>query len=112
MSSAAVEAFGREVKRRRRALGMSILALGAAAGLTPNYVSDVEEAQRTRGISLGAAFRIASALGAELPELIGFGGLSGVGLEAARLVEALPGHLREAALTLLRALQSREERAS
>ena len=107
MSSEAVQAFGREVRRRREALGMSLSALAVASNLTSNYVHIIEEATRPRGVSLDAAIRLAKALGAELPDLLGFRGFEGFdgpAVEAARIVQALPSDLRKAALVVLRAL--------
>ena len=59
-------------------------------------------ARRPLGLSLRVAFRVADGLGVELPELVGFKGLSGPGIEAGRLVSALAPKLRTAVLALLR----------
>jgi transcriptional regulator with XRE-family HTH domain len=105
MSSEAVRAFGREVHRRRIALSMNLQALGADAGLTAGYLGNVESGKQARGLSLDVAFRIAKALGADIPDLVGgYKGLSPVGLEAGRLIEALPPLVKVPTLDLLRAL--------
>ena len=105
MTSPAVQAFGCEVKRRRLAKGLSLEALAEGAGLTSVYVHQVEEASRPRGVSLDAALRIAKGLGVDLADLLGDSDITGLGYEAARLVEALPERTQEAALAVLRALR-------
>jgi transcriptional regulator with XRE-family HTH domain len=102
MSSEPVKAFGREVRRRRLGLNMSLDTLSEAAGLSKNYLGDVEMGtRRPRGVSLNAAFRIARGLGVELPELLGFRGLAGAGLEAGRLVSRLKPKMRVTVVALL-----------
>jgi transcriptional regulator with XRE-family HTH domain len=102
MSSERVKAFGREVRRRREALGLTIDMLGEKADLTPIYLGEVEApTRRKRGPSLEVAFRIADGLGVELPELLGYKGLSGAGLEAGRLVSTFRPRMRRAVLALL-----------
>jgi len=44
----AAVAFGREVRRRRHTQGLTLDALGEAAGLTPHYVGSIEAGQRSR----------------------------------------------------------------
>jgi transcriptional regulator with XRE-family HTH domain len=105
MSSDRVKAFGREVRRRRLALNITLETLGEAAGLGGNYISEIEAgSRRPRGLSLDAAFRLADGLGVELPELLGFQGLSGTGIEAGRIVSTLGPKLRIAVLALLRSI--------
>ena len=113
MSSERVKAFGREVRRRRLALNMSRETLAKAAGYTKNYLGEVEEdTRRKRGPSLEAAFCIADGLGVELPELLGFHGLSGTGLEAGRLVSSFRPKIRRAVLALLRGIAREEAQCS
>jgi len=104
MSRERVKAFGREVRRRRLALDMSLETLAEEAGLSGAYVREIEAARRPRGLSLVAAVRVADGLGVELPELLGFQGISGPGIEAGRLLSVLPPRLRNAALVLLRGM--------
>ncbi|MCK6586678.1 MAG: helix-turn-helix domain-containing protein [Polyangiaceae bacterium] len=105
MSSEPVKAFGREVRRRRLGLNMSLDTLSEAAGLSRNYLGEVEMGtRRPRGLSLDAAFRIAKGLDVELSELLGFGELPGVGVEAGRLVSQLKPKMRVTVLALLRGL--------
>jgi transcriptional regulator with XRE-family HTH domain len=98
MSSERVKAFGREVRRRRLALDMSLETLAEGAGLSGAYTGEIESgARRPCGLSLQVAFRVADELGVELPELVGFKGLSGPGIEAGRLgagAEAADGRAR------------------
>ena len=105
MSSEQVRAFGREVRRRRMALNRSLDKLGEQAGMTANYLGNVEGGKRARGPSLEAAFRIANALGTDISELVGENrGVSVEGLEAARLFEGLPPGAKRPLIELLRAL--------
>ena len=104
MSSREVRAFGREVRRHRLALHMSLESLGQRAGLTANYLSSIELGQRRRGLSLDAACRIAKSLNTTVPEMLGFRGLTGAEFEASRLIEALPAAVKAKMLDLLRVL--------
>jgi hypothetical protein len=70
------------------------------------------DTRRKRGPSLEAAFCIADGLGVELPELLGFKGLSGPGLEAARLVSSFRPKVRRAVLALLRGIAREEGKCS
>jgi transcriptional regulator with XRE-family HTH domain len=111
MSCEQVRAFGREVRRRRIALNLSLETLGQRTGFTAGYVGNVESGKRPCGLSLAAAFRIAKGLGTDVCDLVGgFQGLSPTGLEAGRLIEAMPAPTRDAAIRLLRALAHRGAR--
>jgi transcriptional regulator with XRE-family HTH domain len=111
MSSAEVRAFGREVHRRRVALGMSLDTLGLEAGLTPNYLSSIERGERPRGVSLDAAFKLAKALDAELSDLLGARSLSAAEIEVGRLVHAMPTEVKVLMINLLRALAAWKRKA-
>ena len=88
---------------------MTLEALAEASGFTTTYVGEVErDPRRKRGLSLEVAFRIADGLGVELPELLGFKGLSGAGLEAGRIVSTLRPTMRRAVLALLRGIARTE----
>jgi transcriptional regulator with XRE-family HTH domain len=111
MAKVAAKRAKSEVRRRRLALNMSLETLAEAAGLSGAYMGEIESgARRPRGLSLQVAFRVAYGLGVELPELVGFNGLSGPGIEAGRLVSALAPKLRTAVLALLRGIPSKEAR--
>lgn len=104
-STAAVRAFGREVRLRRIALNMTLEALAEEAGVSPTYLSEVERGVRHRGLSLDVAFRIAKGMGTDVPDLVGgYRGLSSEGIEAARLIVLLPRRSRVPILALVRAL--------
>jgi transcriptional regulator with XRE-family HTH domain len=105
VSGQEVRAFGREVLRRRSDLGMTQEELGERAKLSAIFVGRVESGKMRRGPSLAMAFRIAKGLEVPLADMLGGGQKIGpMGLEAGRLVEALPKALREPAIRLLRGL--------
>jgi transcriptional regulator with XRE-family HTH domain len=62
-------AFGRVVRVRRLALGMSQETLAHIAGIDRSYMSSVERG--TQNIGLVLASQIARALGVKLSELLG-----------------------------------------
>jgi transcriptional regulator with XRE-family HTH domain len=95
-------AFGREVRRRRHAQGMTLDALGAAADLTPGYIGTIEAGQRD--CSLSTMEKLAAGLGAPLGELLGTPELDPAVLEAGRHLVALPVEVREPIVGALRAL--------
>jgi transcriptional regulator with XRE-family HTH domain len=97
-----LNAFGREVRRRRHAQGMTLDALGAAADLTPGYIGTIEAGQRD--CSLSTMEKLAAGLGAPLGELLGMPDMSPDAIEAARLLSALPFEVREPIVGALRAL--------
>ncbi|HZF49525.1 MAG TPA: helix-turn-helix transcriptional regulator [Polyangiaceae bacterium] len=111
MSSSRVTVFGQEVRRRREARGMTLAMLAEASGLTQAYLNEVElPARRKRGVSLEVAFQISDGLGVELPELLGYKGLSGTGLEAGRLVSSFRPRMRRAVMALLVGIAKQETR--
>ena len=84
---------------------MTLDTLSEAVGFGANCIDEIESgARRPHGLSLQVGFRVADGLGVELPELVGFKGLSGPGIEAGRLVSALGPRLRIRVLALLRAI--------
>lgn len=98
----AARAFGREVRRRRQAQGMTLDALGEAAGLTPNYIGSIE--MGLRDPSIGSMAKLSAGLGAPLGELLGLPELDPAALEAARYLAGLPVEVREAIVGALRAM--------
>jgi len=99
-------AFGREVRRRRLALGLTLERLAERSSLTPNYIGTVEHGQRDP--SLSTILALASGLGVLPGELLGGIGETGpLALEAARLIEAQPAEVQEAMLELLRSMTRR-----
>jgi transcriptional regulator with XRE-family HTH domain len=79
-----VVAIGREVRRRRMALGWTLDASADVAGLTPNFIGGVENGRRN--LSLTSMARIAKGLGVNLADLLGMPELSPEAIGAARLL--------------------------
>jgi transcriptional regulator with XRE-family HTH domain len=104
----AARAFGREIRRRRHAQGLTIEALAAGSGLTPGYIGTIEAGQRDP--SIGSMEKLAAGLGAPLGELLGLPGLPAETLEGARLLSKLPRDVRETIVEALRALAIWAER--
>jgi transcriptional regulator with XRE-family HTH domain len=99
-------AFGREVRRRRGALGLTLEQLAERSGLTPNYIGTVENGHRDP--SLSTVLALAKGLGVSPGELIGgVGDLSSISTEAATLIETLTPEVQSAMLELLRVLSRR-----
>jgi transcriptional regulator with XRE-family HTH domain len=98
--------FGREVRRRRKALGLTLEQLAEKSGLSPHYLSTVETDGRDP--SLSTIVGIAKGLGCPPGELVGgVKELSGAGYEAGRLFEGAPEDVREGVLRILRATSRR-----
>lgn len=93
--------FGREVRRRRRALELTLEQLAERSGLTPNYIGTVENGRRDP--SLSTVLSLARGLGLAPGELLGgVDKLSPLAIEAAQFIEAMPPDLQAATLELLR----------
>jgi transcriptional regulator with XRE-family HTH domain len=98
--------FGREVRRRRGALGLTLEQLAERSGLTPNYIGTVENGRRDP--SLSTVLALAKGLGLAPGELLGgVGELSPASTEAATLIETLSPEVQVATLGLLRVLSKR-----
>ena len=95
-------ALGREIRRRRKAQGLTLERLGEAAGLTPNYIGNIEAGQRDP--SLSSMIRLARAFDSPIGELLGMPEMSADSIEAARLLSVLPAEVREPVVNALRAL--------
>jgi transcriptional regulator with XRE-family HTH domain len=98
--------LGKELRRRRALLGMTAAELAYRAGITANYLGDIETGRRRRNPSLVTMLSLARALGVELPDLLGSQAktLGPASLEAARLLNALPEVTQIAVIRLLRAI--------
>lgn len=98
--------FGREVRRRRKALGITLEQLAERSGLTPNYIGTVENGRRDPSLSTISA--LARGLGVPTGELIGgVGEMSSEALEAARLFDSAAPEVQVALLQLLRSVARR-----
>ncbi len=98
--------FGREIRRRREALGLTLEQLAEASKLTPNYIGTIENGKRDPSLStvlaLSRGLRI---LPAEL-----FGGVDGMSApatEAGLLFDGAPEDVQDAMLALLRSVSKR-----
>ena len=95
--------LGKDVRRRRLALGLTLEQVAEKARLSPNYVGSVEMGRRDP--SLSTVLALARALRIPPGDLLGGAqALEGPALEAARLVASLPGEVQEPLLALLRSL--------
>jgi transcriptional regulator with XRE-family HTH domain len=85
---------------------MTAADLADRAGITANYLGDIETGRRRRNPSLMTLLALASALGVDLPDLLGAyaKSLGPASLEAARLLDALPKATQIAVIRLLRAI--------
>ena len=98
--------FGREVRRRRIALELTLEQLAERSGLTPNYIGTVENGRRDP--SLSTVMSLAEGLGVPAGELVGgVAELGPVAIETARLLEVAPPELQSAILELARAIAKR-----
>lgn len=98
--------FGREVRRRRKALGLTLEQLAERSGLTPNYIGTVENGRRDPSLSTIGA--LARGLGVPAGELIGgISDLSAEAIEAARLFDGAVPEVQAALLSLLRSVARR-----
>ncbi len=98
--------FGKEVRRRREALGLTLEQLAERAELTPNYVGTVENGKRDPSLSTVVAL----AKGLHVPPAELLGGvkeLGPAGVEAGRLFETAAPDVQDAVLRLLRAVTRR-----
>ena len=87
-----VRAFARDLLRRREAEGLTLEELAERAGLTPNYIGNIENGQRDP--SLSTVLKLASALRIEPGEFFGAHGISSAGLEFGRMLDAVPEPIR------------------
>ncbi len=93
--------FGREVRRRREAAGLTLEDLAESSGLSPNYIGQIETGKRDP--SLATMESLAQALDVPLGDLIG--GVRAIGpvaIEVARMFDQLSAGMREGLLMILR----------
>jgi transcriptional regulator with XRE-family HTH domain len=99
-------AFGREVRRRRGVLGLTLEQLAERSDLTPNYIGSVENGRRDP--SLSTVLALAKGLGVSPAELLGSrDDQSPLATEAATLLENLPPELQNGVVELLRVLSKK-----
>jgi transcriptional regulator with XRE-family HTH domain len=104
-----LESFGKEVRRRRQALGITLEELARASGLTPNYLGSIELGKRDPSLSTLEA--IAKGLKVPVGELLGGScDLSPSGLEAAILYDSAAPEVRGAVTDILHSLTTRKKR--
>ena len=98
--------FGREIRRRREALGLTIEELAERAGLSPNYVGTVENGRRDP--SLSTILALAKGLRVPAGELLGgTKELSPAACELGRMFDAASPDGQRLARDLLLALRKR-----
>lgn len=98
--------FGREVRRRRKSLGLTLEQLAENAGLSSHFLSTVETEKRDP--SLTTILKVAKGLGVAPGELLGqIKGVSAAGVEIARQYDAAPSEIQEGVSLILRASSRR-----
>jgi transcriptional regulator with XRE-family HTH domain len=99
--------FGREIRRRRETLGLTLEQLAESSKLTPNYIGTIENGKRDP--SLSTVMALAKGLRVAPAEL--FGGiqdLSPPATEAGILFDGSPSDVQEAVLQILRSVSKRK----
>jgi transcriptional regulator with XRE-family HTH domain len=95
--------FGKEVRRRREARGMTLEQLAARSGLTPNYIGGVEIGKRDPSVS--TMQKLAHGLNVHPSELLEcVMDVSPAAMEVGRTVDGLPGEIRELFVTVMRVI--------
>ena len=94
--------MGREIRRRRRALGLTLEALAERSNLSPHFLSRVETGDKDLAISTLTA--LAKGLGTQPAELLGtVKGVSPAATEIARLYDAASPEIQDGVALILRA---------
>lgn len=97
----AVAAWCAEMKRRRQALHMTLEQLAEGSGMTPNYLSTIENGKRDPCLS--SVLAIARGLGCDAREMFGAAEFSAEDLELLGLIKALPtGDFKKSLIGMLR----------
>jgi transcriptional regulator with XRE-family HTH domain len=98
--------IGAEIRRRREGYELTLAELAHRSGLTANFIGGVEMA--TREPSLTTILKICDGLQVDPGDLVANdkAEMTRQGLEAARLIDGLPGRRREPVLSVLRSLAS------
>ena len=101
--------FGREIRRRRETLGLTLEQLAEASKLTPNYIGTIENGKRDPSLSTVMAL----ARGLRVAPAEPFGGimdLSPPATEAGLLFDGSPTDVQEAVLQILRTVSKRKQK--
>ena len=77
--------FGQEIRRRRKALGMTIEQLAEKAELTPNYLGTLEVGRRDPSLSTVLAGYVSDKFGSSVA-FLGLAGVAALGLAMIWLV--------------------------
>jgi XRE family transcriptional regulator, fatty acid utilization regulator len=102
----AAAAFGRDVRRLRKLVNLTLEELAERCGVTPNYIGSIENGHRDPSLSTIQA--LAGGLGVTPRDLFGGGdSLGAVGLEMAELFDTAPPAIQKGVLTLLRTTAAR-----
>lgn len=99
MVTLACMSLGSEVRRRRLALGLTLDDLAERSGLSPHYLSTLENDRRDPHVSTLVA--VAKALRVAPADLLGNASPTDVTPRVTALFERLPPEAREAVRTLL-----------
>lgn len=93
--------LGKEVRRRREALGLTLEELAERADLSPNYIGTVENGRRDP--SLSTLESLAKGLGVPVSELFGpVKDLSAAAYDMGRSFDAAPAEVQELVVRVLR----------
>jgi XRE family transcriptional regulator, fatty acid utilization regulator len=93
--------FGREIRRLRQALGLTLEELAHRCGVSPNYIGSIENGHRDPSLSTVRA--LARGLGVTTGELVGpTTKLSDAAVEMAQLFDEMAQELQGAILKILR----------
>lgn len=97
-----LERFGQEVRKRRKALKLTLEQLAERAGMSSNYLGSIERGQVNPSVSTVVA--VADGLGVAPGELVGeVQPLGAKGLEVAQMFDELAAEMKRVVLLLLRA---------
>lgn len=97
-----LERFGQEVRKRRKAMKLTLEQLAERAGMSSNYLGSIERGQVNPSVSTVNA--VADGLGIAPGELVGeVTKLSEPGLVVAQMFEQLAADMKRVVLLLLRA---------
>jgi transcriptional regulator with XRE-family HTH domain len=101
--------FGREIRRRREARGMTLQMLAKRSGLTANFIGTIENGKRNP--SLSTVFSLSKGMGVRPDEFLAESSdESAAAGEAGRLVDRAPPEIQMAILTILNAITKKRRK--